>query len=519
MTTFKRLLARAFLAFATLVVAQTPVALAFAQQAAPEAQPEQDDSESWSVIDDDWMVMEIGGSRVGWMNSRVEQSGEQFRTITVTDLAIERGVKVTIRIESTFVETADGKPVSMRSVQDMSRQRVDTRWMFKGDKVMQVVRQGSGTPKSEVRDLPKEPWLTPHAAEEYVKLQRKAGAKEITYTTLDPQNGVKPFSVTNTLEGEKEYEGAEGSTHVQVWSSVTSILAGVKGTEYYDPAEDEVVYQETPIAGLGNIVMRAASKAEAMREVAGGGGPDIMMRSFTKPDKPIEHSMSAVKTKLKITAREGTLPDLPSAGSQRVEMSDDRKSAVLTIDINNPQPASQEDQNNTEFTKPSTLIDFEDELVVKLSNGAKDTDDAMSKADALRRVANKRISKKEMSTVFACASETAKTQIGDCSEHGVLLAALLRAQGIPSRVAMGLVYVDAFMGEEGIFGWHMWTQALIDGRWVDLDATLPVRYNAAHVLTGTSPLADGLMAADMASIIQLIGNIDIQVLEVEHAND
>jgi hypothetical protein len=65
----------------------------------------------------------------------------------------------------------------------------------------------------------------------------------------------------------------------------------------------------------------------------------------------------------------------------------------------------------------------------------------------------------------------------------------------------------------------MWTQALIDGKWVDLDATLPVRYNAAHVLTGTSSLADGLLAADMASIIQLIGNIDIEVLEVEHAND
>ena len=121
-----------------------------------------------------------------------------------------------------------------------------------------------------------------------------------------------------------------------------------------------------------------------------------------------------------------------------------------------------------------------------------------------------------MQTAFAAASETARTKEGDCSEHGVLLCALLRADGIPARVATGLVYADAFAGAQGIFGWHMWTQALIDGKWVDFDATLPVRYNATHVLTSTSSLADGLGAADMGSVIQLIGNLEIEVVDVQY---
>ena len=86
--------------------------------------------------------------------------------------------------------------------------------------------------------------------------------------------------------------------------------------------------------------------------------------------------------------------------------------------------------------------------------------------------------------------------------------------GIPARVAMGLLYVDEFAGESGIFGWHMWTQALIDGQWVDFDATLPVRTNAGHVLTNVSALSDGLGMTDMASIMQLLGNVDIEVIEV-----
>ena len=36
----------------------------------------------------------------------------------------------------------------------------------------------------------------------------------------------------------------------------------------------------------------------------------------------------------------------------------------------------------------------------------------------------------------------------------VLLAALARARGIPSRAAVGLVYVGALKG----FGYHMWTE-------------------------------------------------------------
>jgi len=34
----------------------------------------------------------------------------------------------------------------------------------------------------------------------------------------------------------------------------------------------------------------------------------------------------------------------------------------------------------------------------------------------------------------------------------------------------------------GQYGWHMWTQALIAGVWIDLDATLHLPFTIGHVL-------------------------------------
>ena len=89
-------------------------------------------------------------------------------------------------------------------------------------------------------------------------------------------------------------------------------------------------------------------------------------------------------------------------------------------------------------------------------------------------------------------------------------AGLLTLTGI----ATGLVYVDQMFGRDSFFGWHMWTQALIDGRWIDLDATLENRYNALHVLTATSSMSDASGVSDLATVMQLMGNLEIEIEDV-----
>jgi len=483
----------------------------------------QQTAEEWRTVEDRWYILELAGAKAGWSSTIVETDGKQFRTVSETNVKISRGeIPIEISMATSFVETAEGKPVSTKLKQKTSLQAVDTEWRFLDDHVEMVTRQGGRETKSQL-PKPEGEWLPPHAADQYARTQHKSGVEKFSYRTIDPENGLKPITVTSKRVRTETVDVNGKPTEVTVWSSLTDIMP-IEAIERVD-GDGTLVSTESMLPGIGKMMTRLATKAEAKVE-SDGPAPELLVQTFITPDKPIKDSSNAIRATLRLKVKQGKMPAIPAAGAQRVEMSDDGQSAVLNIDINDNLPAAETDLSNTEFTSASAMVDINDDLIKKLSNrgleGMQEQEnsgagDLMKQAEALRKFVHRHISKKGMQTAFASASETAKTRTEDCSEHGVLLCALLRAAGIPARVASGLVYANSFEGHEGIFGWHMWTQALIDGKWVDFDATLPRRYNAAHVLTGTSSLSDGLGSSDLASLIQLIGNLDIEVVQVEYA--
>ena len=125
-----------------------------------------------------------------------------------------------------------------------------------------------------------------------------------------------------------------------------------------------------------------------------------------------------------------------------------------------------------------------------------------------------KVSNKSFSTAMASAAEVAKQMQGDCTERAVLLAAMLRVRRIPSRIAVGLVYVPRISS----FGAHMWTEARLGGTWIPLDAALGQG--------GTGPthikLADASFADNSPSpitvfvpLMNVLGNWRIEVRKVE----
>ena len=186
--------------------------------------------------------------------------------------------------------------------------------------------------------------------------------------------------------------------------------------------------------------------------------------------------------------------------------------------MRDPSAATTAEREDEALLASTPMVDAADPLIVDLAarTAARVRNGGLSaRAEALRRAVHRHITRKDMASAFASASETARTQSGDCSEHAVLLCALLRAEKIPARVASGLVYADSFAGERNVFAWHMWTQALIDGRWIDLDATMAApAFSAAHILTGTTDLARGALSDELTNMITLMGNLDIEVIEV-----
>ena len=487
------------------------LALSLSAGAAQEAQPAR-----WETLWDRWYTLELAGATAGWMHETASTDGSRYRAAAESAFKVSRGpVELEVTMSSVFLETHQGRPLELHFVQDMALQSMDTRWLFSDDKVLSISRQGGREIRKE-HPLPEEPWLTPMAVHRFWIDQRKANAEEITYRTISGESGLSPVTVRHVLVGEEKAALEGRDVPVTVWQTTNSMMPQITSTSKYT-AEGYLVQEEVALP-FGRMVTRLATKEEAMA-LGAGPAPELMMQTFIEVDKPIENARSARNAVFRLRVREGDMPDLPSAGAQRVEPGEDGKSALLKVNIDENLPAGAEDRANADYRERSAMADSSDELIVKLAARAcaDAPDEAMARAEALRRFVYEHISGKDLDTAFASASETARMKTGDCSEHGVLLCAMLRAEGIPARVASGLVYADAFAGEKDIFGWHMWTQALIEGKWVDFDATLEDRYDAAHVLTGTSSLAEGVGESDLASMLMLIGNLEIEVVKVGDA--
>src|SRR5262249_756083 len=103
-----------------------------------------------------------------------------------------------------------------------------------------------------------------------------------------------------------------------------------------------------------------------------------------------------------------------------------------------------------------------------------------------------------------------QSQSGDCTEHSVLLSALLRARGFPTRLADGVI-VDGTHA-----GYHEWVEVYVDGEgFIPTDPTFgqfpagPERLKLAE--GSTSP--DEHLTLSVAAARLLKPGVKIEVLD------
>lgn len=172
--------------------------------------------------------------------------------------------------------------------------------------------------------------------------------------------------------------------------------------------------------------------------------------------------------------------DLPTSGEQKVV----RAGNFIVLDIcktcgpdEKLSPAVLE-----EWKQPTAWLESDDPDIQKLAAKVRDVETPHEKMVQLGRFARHRIKDADFMGHYS-ASEALKRRKGDCGEDALLLAALGRAAGIPTRVAAGMVYSRAeYHGASNVFLPHIWTQAYIDGRWTTYDISLG-GFDASHILT------------------------------------
>lgn len=469
---------------------------------------------------DHWFSLKFGGKPAGYSHesAKVLANGNLLSE-SQTQISISRGdMHITIRTDSTIQQTAEGKPVSGSSTQNLGSMQMIQKFTYNSDGSIDMTSEQNGQSIKQHIAKPQQDWLTPMEAQKYVKDELAKGNKLISFWTIDPAAGPNPLQIKMKHLGEQTIEVVGRIVPAIAWEISTSVMSGMVTKAWTDEKMLPIKTSMTPFPGY-ELEVLLSDKQLAMQQV---NPPELLVSTMVHPNRPLANPrrLKHVEYELLIQPAENgqalaTRESLLQTANQQVIWLNDHKAKVV-VDVN-AKALSDPKVPGESHLRATPMLNYQDPEIQKaltraLGNHPENLP-VMQRALRLREFVNHEIASKDLSVGFATAGEVIRTKQGDCSEHGVLLAAMLRGAGIPSRVVSGMIYVTQFMKQRNIFGYHMWAQAWIDGKWVDLDATLPdTVFDAAHIAMVASHTDDGNTMNDLVKLTPLIGRLKINVL-------
>jgi transglutaminase-like putative cysteine protease len=170
-------------------------------------------------------------------------------------------------------------------------------------------------------------------------------------------------------------------------------------------------------------------------------------------------------------------------------------SRVVSVDVqvalsNTPRPRTATDSELRVFARPERYVESEDQKIKAIARGLR-AGSTLETAQRTYHWVRQSLGRTAFTPQDRGALRALEDKAGDCTEHAYLLAALLRANGIPARVMGGYL-----MPENGLLrphDYHNWSEFYDDGVWVLVDAHQgnfarhASRYLATRVMSSNLP--------------------------------
>ncbi len=170
-------------------------------------------------------------------------------------------------------------------------------------------------------------------------------------------------------------------------------------------------------------------------------------------------------------AHGGAAPTLPVGAGQR-SWSDAQTTWIQVCASCPPDSAPLSDEERARALAASPWLNFEDASFTRRAQ--REAGGATKPGRRMERltgyVRGHMTAKRIDMLGYGSALEAWKSKRGDCTEYAVLLAAMGRAAGVPTRVVSGLVYARRFEGQRHVFVPHAWVHAWTGEGWESFDA-------------------------------------------------
>lgn len=471
----------------------------------------------------EWGAIVYQGEKIGFVLSNYENiqgdDGPAVRTTMVERMALRRaGQVLNIRIENVFLETPNGhlKEFSTKIEEGTAVKRF-TGKVSEDGKTLNILSESTA---GIARSTDKVQWQ-PEFGGLYATygLTRnpplKAGEKRET-TALVPSLNQPGMMRAEAMEEElvKMLDGS--SVRLLKGRSITQIRGQpvLESTIWLDD-DGDIVKSTSPIQQIEIYRCTKEFALSKNKPVSFDLVTDTMVPVKGMPRVNVSH-LPELTYRLQL---KGSNPAdvFPSRTNQTLTSVDDHTADLQVWQVRPgttlPESLQNGDNPTPEDLASSPLIEVNTPAVQELAKQVTlPPEGDWQKALALEKFVHQTIQQKDFSQGFLSAAAVAKQKVGDCTEHSVLLIALLRANKIPARGAVGLVYVD--LGTKQGFAYHMWTEAWIKDRWVPLDATRGTGGIGVDYIKVTQSSLNGSSAfASFLPVTQVIGQLNVDVLE------
>ncbi len=319
-----------------------------------------------------------------------------------------------------------------------------------------------------------------------------------------------------------------------IMEAASDLVEGFTQIEKFEPIElcPNSVYKTTTIvAGIKNVELRDASgwpvcvilptmnaiflRVDKKRADEGFTPVDIFEQSLVKPDKPIKSINRLEKLTVKLTFSSIEVPPILEDEYQKI-VKKEGKSITLEIkrirpDIDKKVTFPVKNEKFKKYIEPTRYEQSTSEQIMELAQTF--VGDETDTAEAAIRVSNQVggfIKGASLSKGYLSSLEVYEQKVGDCTEYSVLTSALLKSLGIPTRLVMGLVYVD------GKFGFHSWLDYWAEG-WYSIDPTLNEEApNPTHIRLWTGIGEPSELREASTSALNFLNKVRIEILNAEY---
>ena len=462
-----------------------------------------------------WDAVYMKDSKIGTIHTVLESVRHDNQTMirgtSLQELKIPRAgeeTRMQIRLES--LETEEGAIRSFTAEVMLGPTPLVTRGTYRAG-ALHLTTSGQGQQRQRTI-----PWDDSRGGfftlERSLREQPMEPGEERELTMLMPAvSGIQTVTTMLRAEALETVDLLDGPKKL-LRIAVKSLLGGeeIDSVCWTSPRGDVL---KTSLPGMQHTVYRT-TKDHAQKPDS--GDYDLFWDSIVPVATPLPRPHDSTRAVYEVSLPQKKPSEIFVSGSSQRVRPLDQNTARLTVLAVRPESqlsGAADPEPGPDDVAPNSLIQADDPHIVRMARQlVDDNTDPWSKSVALEKGVHQLIASKNFGQGFATAADVARSLEGDCTEHAVLLAALCRAEGIPARVALGLVYSPNNQG----FAFHMWNEAWIQDRWIPLDATLGQGgIGAAHLKLRHSNLANEMAESAILSVVQVIHQLQIQVVEVE----